>query len=107
MEQSRVSLGRGDRAFGWAGGSPPTALQSALAQAAEIICLLRDLGFGEQCLSPTDYHIGPVTMILPAFASIPSPNIGGWAYNTRLSKGRLEDTMFQVNDLRDNRGTFS
>lgn len=45
---SRVSLGRGDRALGWAGGSLPTALQSDLAQVAEIICLLRDLGFGEQ-----------------------------------------------------------
>lgn len=103
-----MSLGRGDRALGWAGGSLPAALQSALAQAAEIICLLRDFGFGEQRLSPTDYHMGPVTMmILPAFANILSPNIGGWIHNVRLSKGRVEKTVSQVNDLRGSRGAFS
>lgn len=49
---SRVSLGRGDRALAWAGGSLLTALLSALAQAAEIICLLRDLGLGSNDLLP-------------------------------------------------------
>lgn len=47
---SLVPLGRGDRAFHWEGGSVPTAFKSAPAQAAEIICSLRDLGFEGQYL---------------------------------------------------------
>lgn len=105
---SRVSLGRGDRALAWAGGSLLTALLSALAQAAEIICLLRDLGLGSKGLLPLPYHMGPVTtMILVAFANILSPNIRGWLHNTGLSRGRVENIVSQVNDLRGSRGTFS
>lgn len=64
--------------------------------------------FGEQWLALTDYHMGPVTtMILVAFASILSPNIRGWIHNTGLSRGRVENIVSQVNDLRGSRGTFS
>lgn len=51
---SPMSLGREDRAFHGYGGSIPTALKSAPAQAAEIICSLRDLGFEGQYLRLND-----------------------------------------------------
>lgn len=95
-----MSLGREDRAFHGYGGSIPTALKSAPAQAAEIICSLRDLGFEGQYLRLNDSvqlnssGLQLVTLIISACVNVLCLTLGGWVHNPRLTGERVENVLF-------------
>lgn len=84
-------LGERDRASHQAGGSAPTVLQSSPAQAAEIICSLRALGFERQYLRLNDSLLWNSTwlllLIIPACINILSL---AWA------AGRIPNRLVRV-----------